>query len=332
LEKDHEVAFDQFVLKGYEAPVFSGGNAGPLSMDCHDGRIVIQNQLTCWIIDSTSGELIRWDYQGELITGQPIRPNFWRAPTDNDLGNGMQEWAALWKRATEEARAQLTGPPEYSSGEVSYSQAYQLPGDPATLRITYTLSPDGRMAIGYRFKPDQTSLPNLPRLGMFLTLPDVFTQVTWYGRGPHETYWDRKSSGRIGIHSGSVADQFHRYPRPQETGNKTDVRWMRLSSDSTDLTVYPADMHLLQGSVWPFPTSELDYVAGKDGGQSASGLVPVSTRHGADIRPGPLVQWNIDHLQMGIGGDNSWGRPVHPEYTIPAVPYSYSFVLVPGRH
>ena len=332
LEKDHEVAFDQFVLKGYEAPVFSGGHAGPLSMDCHDGRIVIQNQLTCWIIDSTSGELIRWDYQGELITGQPIRPNFWRAPTDNDLGNGMQEWAALWKRATEEARAQLTGPPEYSSGEVSYSQAYQLPGDPATLRITYTLSPDGRMAIGYRFKPDQTSLPNLPRLGMFLTLPDVFTQVTWYGRGPHETYWDRKSSGRIGIHSGSVADQFHRYPRPQETGNKTDVRWMRLSSDSTDLTVYPADMHLLQGSVWPFPTSELDYVAGKDGGQSASGLVPVSTRHGADIRPGPLVQWNIDHLQMGIGGDNSWGRPVHPEYTIPAVPYSYSFVLVPGRH
>jgi beta-galactosidase len=197
--------------------------------------------------------------------------------------------------------------------------------------MTCILYPDGRMAIETHFQTDRIGLPNIPRLGMTLTLPDGFTQVTWYGRGPHETYWDRKSSGRIGIHSGSIADQFHRYPRPQETGNKTDVRWMRLSSDSMDLTVYPTDTHLLQGSVWPFATSELDYVPGKGGGQSASGLVPVSTRHGADIRPGSLVQWNIDHLQMGVGGDNSWGRPVHPEYTIPPRSYHYSLMLVPER-
>jgi beta-galactosidase len=331
LDKDHEVAFEQFILQGYKAPEFSGGPGGPLSVDYHDGLIDIQNRLTSWTIDSTSGELIRWSYQGELITKHPFRPNFWRAPTDNDLGNGMQEWAALWKRATEEARAQMTGPPVPAHGGVYYSQVYQFPGDPATLRMTCTLYPDGRMAIETRFQPDRTGLPKLPRLGMYLTLPDRFTQVTWYGRGPHETYWDRKSSGRIGIHSGLIADQFHRYPRPQETGNKTDIRWMRLSSDSTDLTAYPSDTCLLQGSVWPFPTSELDYVAGKGGGQSASGLVPVSSRHGADIWPGPLVQWNIDHLQMGVGGDNSWGRPVHPEYTIPPRSYHYSLVLVPER-
>ena len=331
LDRDHEVAFEQFVLQGYAAPEFPDGPAGPLSLDYRDGRIVVQNRVTSWIIDSTSGELIRWSYQGKLITGHPIRPNFWRPPTDNDLGNGMQEWAALWKRATEEARAELTGPPVLSPGGVSYSQVYQFPGDPATLRMTCTLHPDGRMGIETRFQPDRTGLPDLPRLGMFLTLPDVFTQVTWYGRGPHETYWDRKSSGRIGIHSGLIADQFHRYPRPQETGNKTDIRWMRLSSDYLDLTVYPSDTCLLQGSVWPFPTSELDYVEAKGGGQSASGLVPVSTRHGADIRLGPLVQWNIDHLQMGVGGDNSWGRPVHPEYTIPPRSYHYSLMLVPER-
>ncbi|MCK5694836.1 MAG: hypothetical protein KAI08_18345, partial [Bacteroidales bacterium] len=152
----------------------------------------------------------------------------------------------------------------------------------------------------------------------------------WYGRGPHFTYWDRKLAGKIGIHKGLIEDQFHRYSRPQETGNKTDIRWMQVSSETLQLTVHPADNQLLNGSVWPFPTSELDYVEGKDGGKSASGLVPVSTRHGAEIRTGKTVQWNIDHLQMGVGGDTSWGRPVHKEYSIQPGEYRYSFKIVPG--
>jgi beta-galactosidase len=164
---------------------------------------------------------------------------------------------------------------------------------------------------------------------MILTLPNQFTETSWYGRGPHETYWDRKLSGKIGVFNGSIMDQFHRYSRPQETGNKTDIRWMQLSSEALHLTAYPADNQLLNGSIWPFSTAELDYVEGKDGGQSASGLVPVSTRHGADIKTGAIVQWNIDHLQMGLGGDTSWGRPVHKEYTIPAGEYRYSFVIIP---
>jgi len=105
---------------------------------------------------------------------------------------------------------------------------------------------------------------------------------------------------------------------------------MQVSSEALQLTVHPADNQMLNGSVWPFPTSELDYVEGKDGGQSASGLVPVSTRHGAEIRTGKTVQWNIDHLQMGVGGDTSWGRPVHKEYSIQPGEYRYSFKIVPG--
>ena len=104
---------------------------------------------------------------------------------------------------------------------------------------------------------------------------------------------------------------------------------MQASSEALQLTAYPTDNQLLNGSIWPFSTSELDYVEGKDGGRSASGLVPVSTRHGADIRTGETIQWNIDHLQMGIGGDTSWGRPVHKEYSIPPDDYNFSFRLVP---
>ena len=142
-------------------------------------------------------------------------------------------------------------------------------------------------------------------------------------------YWDRKLSGKIGIYKGLISDQFHRYPRPQETGNKTDLRWMRVSSDSLQLTVYFTDHQFFSGSIWPFGTSELDYMVGEKGGVSASGLVPVSSRHGADIITGNTVQWNIDHLQMGVGGDNSWGRKVHKEYTIPPGKYHYAFIIVP---
>ena len=219
--------------------------------------------------------------------------------------------------------------PEYYPPNVEQHMLSQLADEIASLKVKYTLSPGGQLAIDYRFSPSRDSLPNIPRLGMFLTLPDDFNETAWYGKGPHETYWDRNSSGKIGIHNGIVNEQFHRYSRPQETGNKMDLRWMSVSSDALQLTVHPSDNQLINGSVWPFNTAELDYVEGKDGGQSASGLVPVSARHGAEIKIGPTVQWNIDHLQMGLGGDTSWGRLVHKEYTIPPAECRYSIVIVP---
>ena len=242
----------------------------------------------------------------------------------------MHEWAAIWKRSTEEGIPSLVEPPAATAGNIKYTLEYRFPDQIALLHVGYTLSREGALTVDYHFKPLLDSLPDIPRLGMSLTLPEVFTETAWYGRGPHETYWDRKTAGKIGIHQGPIANQFHRYSRPQETGNKTDIRWMKVSSDALHLTVYPADNNLLSGSVWPFNTSELDYIAGKEGGMSASGLVPVSSRHGAEIMSSTTVQWNIDHLQMGVGGDTSWGRPVHKEYTIPAGEYQYSFTITPS--
>jgi beta-galactosidase len=329
LEKGHELAFEQFILQHYTPPTLSVGNSEAIRMESKEDQLVFENSNTRLILDNKTGEIKYWSHQGELITEQPIRPNFWRAPTDNDLGNGMHNWAVIWKQASEKAQARLIGPPVISDDGVSFSLAYDLPEEIASLMVYFSLSPEGRLGIEYLFSPARDSLPNIPRLGVFLTLPDHFHLTSWYGRGPHETYWDRKSSGKIGIYHGAVNDQFHRYSRPQETGNKTDLRWISLSSDILRLTVYPADDQLLSGSTWPFNTAELDYVEGKDGGQSASGLVPVSTRHGAAIKTGSLVQWNIDHLQMGLGGDTSWGRLVHKAYTIPPGEYRYAFVIIP---
>ncbi len=329
LPADHEIAFDQFILQNYVPPLMMHETDSRLSIREEGDRIMIQNQQTELILHKLTGEIISWKYHDQLITDQAIRPNFWRAPTDNDLGNGMHEWAEIWKRATAEATATLIQEPVLSGKGMVYALEYILPEEIATVRLTYTLSDAGALSVDYHFQTVRDSLPNIPRLGMYLTLSNRYTETAWYGRGPHETYQDRKLSGKIGIYNGAIIDQFHRYSRPQETGNKTDMRWMKVASDALELTVHPTDKHLLSGSVWPFNTAELDYVEGKDGGQSASGLVPVSTRHGTEIQTGEIVQWNIDHMQMGVGGDTSWGRPVHKEYTIVPGEYSYSFVILP---
>ncbi|TFH28204.1 MAG: DUF4981 domain-containing protein [Bacteroidia bacterium] len=331
LPAGHEVGFEQFVLQDYSTPALIGEESAPLTILEEGDRIFLQNDLTQLTIHASTGEIQSWRFREKLITDQAIRPNFWRPPTDNDLGNGMHLWAAIWKRSTVEGTPTLVEPPALTGAKINYALDYQFPDQMASLRVRYSLSDDGALSVDYHFRPLRDSLPDIPRLGMFLILPDDFTETAWYGRGPHETYWDRKTSGKIGIYQGAVADQFHRYSRPQETGNKTDIRWMQVSSDEISITAYPADSILLNGSVWPFTSSELDYKAEKDGGESASGLVPVSSRHGAEIKAGTRVQWNIDHLQMGVGGDTSWGRRVHKEYTIPAAEYHYTFVIRPEQ-
>lgn len=328
---NHEVAFEQFILQGYKPHLLNYDPDSKMSIKKSENNFIIENKKFKFSIHSRTGAINHWSYHKELITKFAIRPNFWRPPTDNDLGNKMQDRAKIWKRATSEINSVLIKEPKITKRGVIFKVNYQLPEDIAELTVDYTITGKSELVIDYKFTPLVDSLPDIPRLGMYMTLPDTYTMVFWYGRGPHETYWDRKSSGKIGIWEGLIKDQFHRYPRPQETGNKTDVRWMRLESEFISLTLHTAEQNLLSCSTWPFGTSELDFAAGKDGGKSASGLVPVTSKHGADIKTGKIVQWNIDHLQMGLGGDTSWGRLVHDEYTIPAKNYHYSFVIKPDK-
>ena len=328
LQSGHEIAFEQFVLNSNEQfPEFARGSDN-LSVRENDDSFIIQNTKTFMEIGK-NGEIEKWEFNGNLITEDPIRPNFWRPPSDNDLGNGMHEWAKVWQNASENIKTVFIDKPFLIQGAVLFKVKYLFPDSIADLQIEFFLMKTGDLVVKYYFNPSKDNLPNIPRLGLFITLPNSYTDVVWYGRGPFETYWDRKTAGKIGIHKGKIIDQFHRYPRPQETGNKTDVRWMSVKSKDLLLTVRPMDNQLLNSSTWPFNTNELDYVVGIGGGQSASGLVPVTSKHGADIEIGNIVQWNIDHLQMGVGGDNSWGRQVHEEYTIPAKEYRYSFMLTP---
>lgn len=327
LPKNHELAFEQFVLSNPKSDLDTKtpppkGEAYQILKE--EGKYIISNSHSKWILDEKTGEIEHWSRNGQLITEEPIRPNFWRAPTDNDLGNGIQNWAQLWKGASEHMQINLLKGPSTVDNGIIYKVAYIIP-ETALIEVFFHIKNIGELEIAFDFIPLKDSLPDIPRLGMYMILPNDFEEVSWYGRGPDESYSDRKSGSKVGIYSGKVDEQFHRYPRPQETGNKTDVRWMALESDKLKVTVLGREV--MDCSVWPFRQSELEFVAGKGGGQSASGLVPVTSRHGADIKTGEVVQWNIDHKMMGVGGDTSWGRMVHEEYRIPAKEYSYSFVI-----
>ena len=328
IPKGYEVAWDQFILTKdvhkIKEPLTGGGE---LEINASASEIEIGNTIVNFKIDDKTGEIKSWDYMGSSITTQPVRPNFWRPPTDNDLGNGMDKWASIWQQATYNYKTTLIGKPLNNGNKVTYRVAYDTPGNEAKVSVGYALHQNGQLSVDYEFQPTKDSLPNIPRLGMYLALTDNFKSVSWYGNGPEESYWDRKTGMKAGLYHGRIIDQFHRYPRPQETGNKTDVRWMEISSETVTLTA--SSNQLLNASVWPFAMSEIDFNS-NDATLSASGLVPVTKKHGAEIKIGKTVQWNLDFQQMGVGGDTSWGRLVHDEYTIRPQPYRYSFNIIPS--
>lgn len=321
----HVVAWEQFQL----TPTVTfepAPDVDKLSITKTETSFVVQvgsNKLT---IHAISGGIVNWESSGAAIINQPLLPNFWRPPTDNDLGNNLHQWAAVWKQATDSVLSKLVKAPTIIDGQVTYEVLYTT--EVAEMLTTFTMVPAGALKVEAEFKPKREDLPKLPRLGFRLALNHDFKTMRWYGRGPHETYWDRKLSGEVGIWTAPIATQFHRYSRPQETGNKTDLRWMELRSDSHSIKVLATDDNLISGSAWPFSAEVLDFKPAAAGSESASGLVPITSKHGAEITLEPLVTWNIDHLQMGVGGDNSWGRPVHAEYSIPPIPRRFSFWLV----
>jgi len=325
---NHEVAWDQFVINEKQRNLgFGITKIGTSLTVTETENFQIKNDFIDLKLDSTTGEILSWYHQGQEVTKSPIQPNFWRPPTDNDLGNGMPKWAKIWQEASYNYKARLLEKPAGNANLVQFSVSYELPDNQAICIVKYSINTRGVLRVDFKLVPNNKELPNIPRLGMYLTLNDSFKTMTWYGRGPNESYWDRKTGQKTGLYSGKIEEQFHRYSRPQETGNKTDVRWVEVSGEY--LTLRASSNQLLNSSAWPFTMEVLDF-NNKEGGESASGLVPVTKKHGADIKIGQTIQWNIDYLQMGVGGDTSWGRLVHPEYTIPAdKSYEYTFMIEP---
>ena len=192
----------------------------------------------------------------------------------------------------------------------------------STYSSFYTVFGSGDVIVENQFKMTKDELPEIVRMGMNLEMPRNFDQMSWLGRGPHETYWDRKTSAFVGLYKQSVADQYWPYVRPQENGNKTDVRWLAIT-DTTGNGLFFDGIQLLEVSAHHNLQVDFESMQRSDGRQREGEIVV--NRHVNDVKPRDLTSVNIDYKQMGVGGDDSWGARTHDQYRLTDKEYKYSF-------
>ena len=263
-----------------------------------------------------SGEMTSLQYDGKEMLIAGLQPNFWRGITDNDVANGTQERCATWREAGKNmVLKSIKAESADGNQKATVVAQFDMPEQDSKIEITYNVLANGNVDVNMHFIPGNKALPEIPRLGMRMILKADYDQMTWLGRGPQENYADRKSGYLVGKYSASVWEQYHPYVRAQETANKCDVRWFTLASKSgAGIKVEGAEP--LSVSAWNFPQDDLHYIPSMQ-----------AHRHGGCVDKKDMVWVNIDHLQMGVGGDNTWGAMVHPEYTITPKEWSYSFTI-----
>ncbi|EDV9433848.1 DUF4981 domain-containing protein [Salmonella enterica subsp. enterica] len=328
--ENYELAWEQFSLtsRTQYQPVCQDHHAA-LKIATSAEAISITGDDFALTFSQTTGMMTHFYVAGKNLIQSGLEPNFWRGLTDNDLGAKVYDWAAVWKNTGQARVLSAFRIEQPSQHVVAITTSFSLPTVACHYLLKYTIYASGDVLVESDFVPEHPSQGIIPRMGMRLIMPSEFSYIQWFGRGPGETYCDRKGA-KVGIYGGTTWEQFHAYPRPQESGNKTDVRWVRLLNQQGFGLEALAEEQLLNTSAWPFAADELDFIADTDS-DSASGLTPLSRKHGVDVQPGNITTWNIDLAQMGTGGQNSWGSLPPEKYQLPIQHYHYAYYLRPVR-
>ena len=267
--------------------------------------------------DKETGYLNNWVVDGDFVLtpGTALTPNFWRAPTDNDYGAGIQNRLKVWKNPGLKLTALNH---EVKDGQVIVTANYDMTAVQAKLTLTYTISNTGAVLVNQKMTATKDAkVAQLFRFGMALQMPARYNDVKYYGRGPVENYNDRKSAAFVGLYEQTVDEQFHGYQRPQETGNKTDLRFYELK-DNRHNTLHITSNTLFSASALHYAMSNLD-----DGEHKRQ-------NHPEYLRKGDTYVC-IDLGQMGMGCVNSWGAWPRKEYQLPYGDYDFTFLLKPMK-
>ncbi|MFY0715315.1 DUF4981 domain-containing protein [Seonamhaeicola sp. NFXS20] len=318
LSKGFEIANEQLHLKGNWKNNMDIESIAEIDVKEAKNTINIESNKTEIQFDISSGFINMYKYNGQPIlkSGYKLRPNFWRAPNDNDMGAGLQKSLIAWKQATKTPKLISL---DYSkkTNKVIVTAAYKLSQVPAKLNLDYEINSNGELLINASLEIDENrDTPMLPRLGMELILPKTFKHISYYGKGPFENYIDRNYSSKVGIYNQTVSQQFYPYIRPQETGNKTGIRWYELSNDTINLNIQSNT--LLSVTALHYFTEDLD-----DG-------LEKKQSHPEDIKEREATSLKIDYKQMGVGGINSWGELPMEKYSLKEKKYQYQFKIKPS--
>ena len=288
----------------------------PKIQDTNQYWMIIKGEDFQIDFNKSTGFLERYSFEGNelLVPGTALKPNFWRAPTDNDMGAWLQVRSKVWR----DPNLTLKSLQSQVKNDLTEVQAeYEIKDVSAKLNLTYLISSNGSVIINQKLISDSgAKVPDLFRFGMKLVMPECFGQIEYYGRGPIENYSDRNNSQFLGIYNQSVEDQFYPYIRPQETGTKTDIRWWKQFDRS--------GKGFLFESVEPFSASALNYtIESLDDGDEKD------QRHSQEVRKSDYTNLCIDKVQMGLGCVNTWGAKPLDDYLVPYQDYEFTFKITP---
>ena len=366
----HEIACDQFRLP-IESPKKAFKISGPkLTVSTNGDNLSASSSKVNFMFNKKTGIVTSYKVDGTeyFSEGFGIQPNFWRAPTDNDYGNGMPKRLQVWKESSKNFNVtDATVTMDGNNAVVNVN--YLLPAGNLYI-VNYTIYPSGAVNVAARFTSTdmdaaqtevsestrtatftpgrdaarkEASKLNVPRIGVRFRLPASMNQVEYFGRGPAENYWDRNAGSMVGLYKSTAEELYFPYVRPQENGHHTDTRWVSLSTGKKGLLIQADNtigFNALRNSIEDFDDEEAtglsrqwsnftpEQVANHD--EAAAKNVLRRQHHINDITPRDFVEVCVDLKQQGVAGYDSWGSRPEPAYTLPANrEYNWGFTLIP---
>ena len=368
---NHLVAYDQFKLPIQTAKKAYTANGPKLSTSTEGDNLIASSSKVKFVFNKKSGLVTSYQVDGKeyFTEGFGLQPNFWRAPTDNDYGNGAPKRLQIWKESSKDFN--ITEATIEAAGDQAIIHVnYLLPAGNLYL-IDYKIFPTGAVNVSARFTSTELNEDDLevseatrmatfspgsenarkesanlevPRIGMRFRLPASMQQIQYFGRGPEENYWDRKAGTLIGRYQATTSELYYPYVRPQENGHHTDTRWVALSENKGYGLLIEADsligFNALQNAIEDFDSEEAlphprqwtNFSSEEIANKDEEEAKNVLRRqhHINDIQPRNFVEVCIDMKQQGLAGYNSWGARPLPEYSLPAnQDYSWGFTLIP---
>ena len=322
----HIVAKDQLVLNEYKAPAMTLQNVTDMNIqtalpridDANSQCVMIEGENFNIQFAKADGFMDKYMVDGlDMIKeGAKLTPNFWRAPTDNDFGAGLQQKYAVWKNPKFKLASLKS---EMKDGLAVVSAEYEMPSVSAgtKLQLTYEINNRGVVKVNQKLVAEKgAKVANIFRFGMQMVMPKSFENISYYGRGPVENYIDRKWATELGVYNQTVTDQFYAYIRPQENGNKTDIRWWKQLNEAGRGLQFVAEA--------PFSASALHYTI-----ESLDSGWEKKQEHSNEVEPADLTNFLIDKVQMGLGCVDSWGAIPREEYMLPYGDYEFTFIMQP---
>ncbi|WP_297091177.1 glycoside hydrolase family 2 TIM barrel-domain containing protein [uncultured Draconibacterium sp.] len=287
-----------------------------LKLEKTNDEFIITGQQFTIHFDKATGTISSYKMNGTELIQKGPQVNFWRPANDNDKGSNMLERMGIWRKVSRNLKPEAVTAFQTEDGKTYLTTKYTFEEIDATQAIVQIVDGTGRIEVSSSFETSNTELPNIPRIGMRWEMPVNFDNLKYFGRGPHENYIDRNSSAFVGLYESKVKDQYFHYVRPQENGYKTDVRWFELRNEN-GLGLKISGNPVVGFSALHNPIEDFDMEDMDD------------YRHTNDIVKKDGVFICTDLIQMGVGGDNSWGAQPMDKYQIRAKDYQYSFTIEP---